>query len=125
MKYIKIAIVALVFSIIAFAIVKNCNRDSKLKSNHNISNGRIVDVLDRAKSGFGVEYTFLVNNKEYQGSTILIVRSRDGLIGKNVPVIYWPDNPNINRLLFFSYDWEKYNLQFPDSMNWVNQYAWK
>ncbi|MNL81951.1 hypothetical protein D3C87_2092070 [compost metagenome] len=38
---------------------------------------------------------------------------------KNFPVIYTPDNADLNRMLILESDFNEFDLQYPDSLKWV------
>lgn len=43
----------------------------------------------------------------------------DRLIGVTLPLLYDTNNPKINHILLFKSDFESYNLNFPDSLKWI------
>lgn len=43
-------------------------------------------------------------------------------MNKTFPLLYVIDAPEVNTLLLFESDFNKYKKPFPDSLNWVKDY---
>ena len=115
-KYIVLTAIVIAFttSFIIWKINKN-----KLLSNHALTTARITNWETAQKSGNRLEYEFKVDNTIYRGSTRdfeLAEFEAESLVGKFFPVVYFPENPNNNQLLYSQEYFSKYNIPQPDSL---------
>ena len=55
--------------------------------------------------------------KQYDISGALVER----LIGVTVPLLYDTINPKINHILLYKGDFQSYNLNYPDSLKWIEE----
>jgi|SRR5579859_1373727 len=75
-----------------------------------------------------VNYTILVNGKEYKGSSIFSFNEISAsdcnryLLGRTFPVIYTPGDPTNSQLMVTPRIYRAYGETFPDSLQWVLQY---
>jgi len=92
-----------------------------INKNKCISYGRVTKYISLYKSSKGYNYEFYRDNKIYQGfyshwpNTLPI-------INKVFPVALDCDDPENNAILILPNDFKRYNLYFPDSLNWLIQY---
>ncbi len=85
----------------------------------------IYDFHVLANSSHSVCYKFLANNQQHSSCEFEVVSNsklRLMLIGKKFPVIYNPEEPEESVILITKYDFEHYNLDYPDSLKWVEDY---
>lgn len=90
-----------------------------------ITTGVIVGERRTNKGYLELEYEFKIKEETYRnvGNNIdlVLVAGRD-FQGKSFPIIYYPQNPEYNHVLISPVDFKKYNMKFPDSLNWVKDY---
>lgn len=96
----------------------------KLQVHHNFATARIEKWYRRTKpSGKVVEYLYFINGKTFTGNQTISALSGncDMLLGKELPLAYFPNNPEVHKLLLFPEDFNEYNLVMPDSLKWVEK----
>ena len=122
-----VTILVMVF-IIMVIIVTSIIRDSntkKLIKHGVITIGLVYDVSLTYRGYFDPHYTFTINGKQYKNDIDFIEilpRYQNNFINKTFPVIYFPEDPNINYLLLTPNSFEKYDKEFPDSLEWIRKY---
>jgi hypothetical protein len=122
-KYKKtIGIIGLIISIIfIFLVIKRGEkREKELKSDFILTNANIY-ASHITKIGFIVDYKFEVYSLFVEGSNTYEINSSDKykLVNRYFPVVYSKNNPENCDILIFPDDFKKYNIPFPDSLNWV------
>jgi|GEM_PF-3999395 len=118
-------LVTILAILIAVSITVKKNNNSLLKSKGIIISGKIISFENAGKMGIEVDYSFVLNNRNYR-----LKRNNQKLIGKYLeylrlkefPLIILKDNPDLNKLLISPYDYQELNMNFPDSMQWVLPY---
>ncbi|MCW3075354.1 MAG: hypothetical protein JWP69_2423 [Flaviaesturariibacter sp.] len=67
------------------------------------------------------EYEFVYNGKSYLNSSLAGVTNSSEFIGKTFPVRFSPESGKSEILITLRH-FEKYNLTYPDSLEWVKNY---
>jgi hypothetical protein len=96
----------------------------KIQGNPVFAKGIIQRVEYKNKHGYVVTYSFPINDRfmiaTVSGDKYQPVRTY--IIGKSFPVIYSAKEPEYNSMLILPDDFKRYNVAFPDSLNWIKQY---
>ncbi len=94
-----------------------------LKRNGIIVNAKIIKVNIAGKGSGGFQCSFDLNGKTFEEPTPSTIRSnRYEFIGKRFPAIYSSKYETLE-ILIAPKDFEKFNIPFPDSLNWVLKYV--
>ena len=96
--------------------------ESDLRKEGVLTIGIVTKFSHSPKYGGSISYEFNVNGKTIsngRGLGYFSDAQYQALIGKTFPVIYDQDNTNENDMLIRSEDFKKYNVLYPDSLNWV------
>ena len=107
---------------------KNYYKRRSLNTNFKITNGYIYGVnrgtLVKGGGNTVIKFSFYIQNKKYYGGTDsgLSYIVKDTLLNSYFPIAYDSTNPSNSILLAFESDWERLNLKFPDSINWIRKY---
>jgi hypothetical protein len=116
----------LLFSILGVlviaALLNSYFKTLDLKTYGIILNGKITDVIAggyRSSSKF--RYSYVYNKIEYYDEGSTQIKEKTLFIGKIFPIIFSPKTKN-SELLMGPKDFEKYGIQFPDSLRWVLEY---
>jgi hypothetical protein len=110
--------------LIVLIIWRNMNQND-LKNDGVIVEAQIIRVNlgGRTSGGFQCLITYKGEEKELSSPSTLVKGSFD-FIGKTFPAMYLPDK-DILEILITPRDFEKFNIPFPDSLNWVMPYVLK
>lgn len=120
--WVLIFVIILAISII-LAVRSNQKRISDILESPSYADGSLIDIrFEKGKTTIG-DFTFKVSGVQYQSS------KGDGrlqhlskfVFNRKFPVIYNTHDPRKNDLLIFPSDFEKYNVVFPDSLNWIRK----
>ncbi|TXI33823.1 MAG: hypothetical protein E6Q58_02235 [Niabella sp.] len=98
---------------------------TKILANKAITVGKVINCQYRNKQNYVVEYTFETKNKEVQFGYVNgkeYGRLRSIIVGKTFPLVYDSINSKTNAILIFPNSFEKYGINFPDSLKWVLEY---
>jgi len=117
-----IACIVLIGLFIISIIWTNKDHD-ELKKKGVIVEAKIIRVNFGGKTsgGFQCLITYKGENKELPSPSSL-VSSKIYFIGKTFPAMYLPGK-DILEILITPRDFEKFNIPFPDSLNWVMPYV--
>lgn len=134
MKLLNSKYSALIFILIlAVVIFTYCwKEDQILIKNHVLSIGKIVGGVYGGKGHTNVislNYIFyLTRDEKFEGQVEFssdVVSFRDAksfFIGRTFPVVYNPNDPSNNSILINENACKKYNVPFPDSLEWTKKY---
>jgi len=106
--------------------------DKAIRKNSSITQGRVYDFEHKVKHSAVLKYEFEYEGKKYYASSS---SSETGLKwedeykilfnhvkGKVFPVFLSRDNPDrYNKILISPKDFEEFNINYPDSLNWVKK----
>jgi len=114
----KTRIIISVFFIYSILILTSCDYyyAHKIKQNRGDTMGKVIGTEEGARGGFGLVYTFQVNDKIYKGRyNTMMWRYEDKFKGKEFPVVYYKDKPKYNLMI----------VNFPDFIDWNIPYEKK
>ena len=108
-------------SFVIWVVVGSFTDQSELKKNGVVINVRVVSWVTPSKgSSYGSIYCdFVYKNEKYRlPSPTSYGWGLSSLIGKTFPALF-SEKKKIVRVLITPKDFKKYNIPFPDSLNWV------
>jgi hypothetical protein len=112
--------------VLGIAIASWWLKDKRLYKNPGFTNGKAVFFAPDYKGiGGGINYTFKIGDKEYKNTGLypnVYASKGDNLVGKSFPVVYDKDDENNNMMLITPKNFERFNIPFPDSLEWVLKY---
>ena len=122
LKVNKKSIIAIVVTIAVFFIYHNLLW-ADLKYNGVITTGLLKSTSYHSKSSLtDFEYSYKYNGKMYNSSFSSGKMDYSNLIGKSFPVLV-SKLTNKSIMLITRSHFKKFNIPFPDSLNWVMQYV--
>lgn len=108
--------------LILFIITRNKNQDD-LKQNGILVSAKILGVNYGGKVSGGFHCLIKYKSEEMEMPSRSSLKSgKYDFVGKTFPAMYSP-NTNTLEILIAPVDFEKFNIPFPDSLNWVMQYV--
>jgi hypothetical protein len=122
----KIVLIIIVSAIVGLAIWRACVNE--IRQEQLMQHGRIAIATLRwtqgstESSGSYFEFEFFAGDRKYVSATTLDKTYHGGLAdywGRPFPVMYYPSNPENNELLVLPENFEKYNMAYPDSLEWI------
>jgi len=117
-------ILVVVCSLLLILYIKDVRKKDKFLEKSQLGSGVIVSTNFANKTGCYVQYTFSNEGVSYSGETRsnLPYHNSNIIIGKFFPVLYTKMNPAENTILITPESFKYYNLEFPDSLNWIIAY---
>ena len=107
---------------IVLIIWRNVNQND-LKKNGVLVEARILTVNSGGRTSGGFECLIKYKNEEKRlSSPSSLIGGKFHFIGKTLPAMYLPGK-DILEILITPRDFEKFNIPFPDSLNWVMPYV--
>lgn len=93
----------------------------KIKSDMQMASAQVIKSSMAHRGGIVIDYIFYYDNIEYQNQETLGIYSglRDVFVNKSFPVVFSGTQPKYSQILLLPVDFEKYNLKYPDSLNWL------
>lgn len=124
---IKIIYFSIVFSLLGLYLLYDYLHRKSLYKNGRIVSAYVYEVNHGSVKGgkIAIGYYFYTDDsvKFYGGiDADLSYSIRSRLLHSFFPVLYDSINPNNNVLLVDDRRWEKLEMQFPDSLQWVKRY---
>ena len=120
-----LAAILIMGGILVYYHFKANNFKQKILANKDLTEGRVIKCEYLNKHNYVVDYTFqtlnnetvygYVNGGEYRSL-------RNVIIGKVFPIVYDSTYPKRNAILIFPNSFKRYEIKFPDSLNWVLSY---
>lgn len=108
--------------LIIFVISRN-NNQQDLKRNGILVTSKIIGVNYGGKVSGGFQCSIEYQNKNIElSSPSSLKKNKFYFIGKTFPAMFLPRNETLE-ILIAPVDFEKFNIPFPDSLNWVMQYV--
>lgn len=126
-KLIPVLILLIFCGVILLVSYINWNtKITSIKSSYTICSGEITggSYIGRP-AAYALKYSYTVENVYFRDINSQIRIHRDYFnyfAGKEFPVIYSNKHPKRSMLLIFPEDFQFWDLPFPDSLQWVNQY---
>jgi hypothetical protein len=118
--------VMIFFSI--YLTVRYNRRLERIKDNPGWSTCYVYNSVDRGGKYPGVTlfYNYSINGVEYKDSE-LFTKLRKGntqyFIGKTFPLVYSKNDFKNNKILVIRKDFERFDVDFPDSLKWVDEFS--
>lgn len=113
--------IVVIILFIGAVIWRNSIQDD-LKKNGIVVAAKIIRVNLGGKVSGGFECLINYNGEQKERPSISSIKSgRFNFVGKNFPGIYSPKT-NTLEILIAPVDFKKFDIPFPDSLNWVLQY---
>lgn len=127
----QIAGIIIMFILIIAVIIWALTNKKNLLSNHKITNAIVIDCYSggRGNEGTTILYKFDLSGKEVTGSSAFshevlnLSNAKTYIIGKTFPVAYDPQRPSNNILLIREKDFKQFNIDMPDSLQWLLKYV--
>ena len=125
-KWIYLGVVILVGIALVIALLRTKDLTSRLRAHHEISNGALITKWQKGYRGGApsLTYVYTIDGKRFskyrefkQLGSIL-----EFMVNKSVPVAFETGNPDNSYPLITPKDFAYFNLTFPDSLRWVNNY---
>jgi hypothetical protein len=115
-------IIFIIVIIFIFLTIYSINRtNTELKKNGIIVNATITDVIYPSKDISEFQYIFYYQGKKYTDEGATGIQTKWLFIGKSFPALFSPKTGN-SELLMPPKNFEKYNVPYPDSLQWILQY---
>lgn len=127
-KSLIISVIILLLSLTIINQIRLINKKNIIKANKKISTGFIIkfNTLAKGNGNLNVVYKFTIGDREVVSSCIIRgVRHRsfkDNFSNKSFPLVYDSSKFESNELLITPDRFKKYDIVFPDSLNWVKLY---
>ncbi|PSR53863.1 hypothetical protein AHMF7605_10200 [Adhaeribacter arboris] len=104
-----------------FIVLNHCREEATIRRNLKVTTGVIKNVTSGYRGGIQIEYCFIYHRKEYQGAGKILISSAfvENFKSKRIPVAFDSLQPENNDYLLLPYDFNKYDLLFPDTLKWV------
>jgi hypothetical protein len=119
----------MLLALTAFVVVGGLTARRKLQSNHLVGNAKVFDCYSGGKGnpGYWVDYYIVKGGKKFRGASHfnegqIRFNGLQQLVGRYMPVVYNPDDPRISYLLVLPEDFKRYDLSYPDSLAWLQEY---
>jgi hypothetical protein len=100
---------------------------NELLLHHSNSTGTIVECYSQRRGGIGMKYTFYANGEILDGHSGLIditrKRCNEKFVGKTFTVLYEIGDPENNEILISPNDFKRFQLPFPDTLEWVTPFT--
>ncbi len=113
-------IIGIIFALfLVFVVIKNAIDVKEIKDNMELTNALITGV--RSSKGELLLYYYSVKGIKYEGTYQLYIgyKNASSLINCYFPVVYSKKQPKKRKVLIHPFDFEKYNIRYPDSILWV------
>ena len=122
----KMGVVLIMLIFVTIILISNWQSNKKtkiIKANMGIVIGEITNSSSAHRGGVVINYAFHYNGLFQNDKTMGIYSgTRDYFLMKTFPVVFSKSQPEINEILILPDDFEKYGLQYPDSLIWVKSY---
>ncbi|HEU5053030.1 MAG TPA: hypothetical protein VFT78_07945 [Hanamia sp.] len=121
-KILNIIGVIVFLSLIIFSIVIRIIDQKDLKTHGVLVESKIIRVNAGGKTGGGFQCIIKYKNKnKVLSSPSSLIYGKDFFVNKTFPAMYSP-NTDVLEILITPTDFEKFNIPFPDSLNWLLPY---
>jgi hypothetical protein len=107
------------------AVVWTLIRNNDLQKNGIILNGRVLkDAFATKSSVMEFKYQFIYKDKAYEDYSPAGVTNSSAFIGKTFPIRFSPETGR-SEILITPRHFERYDIPYPDSLEWVKKYEIK
>ena len=93
----------------------------QIKRNITISDARVHQTKMGHKGGVNLFYSYYAEGKVYYGKERYPFSSdsRNLFYNRSFPIAYSSKKPELNKILLLPSDFQKFNMSFPDSLQWL------
>lgn len=122
---IKKIIYAFLIGLFIFFLIRSWYKKEDLLKHKHQSIAKIIGYKISYRGGLNLIYVFKVDGRQYKsfdGEPDIGGRNGVFFLNKYFPVIYNYNNPGNNKLLLNPIEFKRYDIPFPDSLNWVLEY---
>lgn len=97
-----LSITTLLAFVIIFVVAYNDKKadDAILKSKGEYTIGKVTKKVRSYRAKIYIHYSFSVGNKSFSDSRLYYISDGEVNVGDKFEVVYYPKNPEINRILF-------------------------
>ncbi|MBP6732470.1 MAG: hypothetical protein KA149_10450 [Chitinophagales bacterium] len=116
------------FIFIAGSIIYGRIGNEEMKANKIVTQGVVNQAHHTGSVGIALWYEYKVDGKRIGGSNSFACFSPfigELFIGKSFPVVYNYKKPESSNLLLTKRDFERFGLEYPDSLLWVEEHVRK
>ena len=102
-------------------LISSCVYD-EIKQNKGNGTAQIIGNEIHYRNGaYFLKYKYVIDGKTYYDETSNLVRGKylDDYMFKYFPIVYSTKNPEKSIILISPDDFERWGMEFPDSLNWV------
>lgn len=119
----NIVVLIIAVVLLCFYFWKGQKHTEIIQKDMQFTSGKVVECKVDHRASVWIKYTFLHNNEYYikEQSVNINLGAGNLVINKNFPVVFSNKKPEINEMLIFPKDFERYSLQYPDSLKWVKK----
>lgn len=117
----------LFFALLGYAFYYFSKKEGRLVQYYKIAIGKVYDYKEYGirSSGGILYYTFNAKDSTVKGSNSdcnIATRNLKYFVGRQFYVIYDSTDISNNKMLITPENFRMYDMQFPDSLNWVTEY---
>jgi hypothetical protein len=111
----------IIIAILVIGYFRGKDYTGKIKTNMQMANAQVIKSSMAHRGGVVIDYIFYYDNIEYQNQETVGIYSglREVFVNKSFPVVFSGTQPKFSQILLLPSDFEKYNLTYPDSLNWL------
>jgi hypothetical protein len=122
-KFSNILVLFIAISLCFFYYWRGQKHKEIIQNDFQIANGKIIECKVHHRAALWIKYSFTYRDEIYYNSQSLIIDLWKGnlFVNKSFPVIFSKNKPNVNEILIFPKDFERYKMPYPDSLIWVNK----
>ncbi len=104
-----------------FFLWKARSKQKIIQKNFTITSGNIYNYTVDRRGFKHIEFSFYFNDRTILGDQILGVPlgQEPKFLNKAFPVVFSNRQPEVNEMLVFPGDFERYDLKYPDSLKWA------
>jgi len=120
----NILFLIIIISIIVYYKRGENHTIKEIKNNIGFATGIVLNSSASHRGGIALKFKFYNKDSIYYNSKTLGIYSgfRNKFSAKTFLVVFSLKDPNQNEMLMLPEDFNKYGLQYPDSLNWVLKY---
>ncbi|MFN8258781.1 MAG: hypothetical protein U0W24_24040 [Bacteroidales bacterium] len=115
-------IVIILIILICISFIKREIDKREIKNNMSITVAYILKAYP-GRSGQLIDYYYLANGTKHYGKYQLYIglRNAELLVNHRFLLVYSKKNANKRQILIHPNDYKNYNMDYPDSLNWVRK----
>lgn len=120
-----IVLASILLIIISIAYINQKIKTDSIKSGYGICKGTVTGgKYVYRPAAYNLLYSYSVDNMVFNDNSHISIHKNyfKYFVGRDFPVIYSKGNPRKSQLLIFPRHFDAWNLDFPDTLEWVKQY---